>query len=50
MMLEKSYNGNMAAKEGQNIVSDVNGSFEEMELSFKDINSSIIALQLIAKE
>lgn len=40
-VLEKSYNGNVAAKEGQDIVLSVNRSFEKMELSFKDIDSVI---------
>lgn len=40
-VLEKSYNGNIATKEGQTIVTEVTGSFEKMQLSFKDIDQYI---------
>lgn len=40
-VLEKSYNGNLAVKEGQNIATKVNESFEKIQLSFKDIDKYI---------
>lgn len=42
IVLEKSYNGKLAVKEGQNITANVNESFEKIQLSFKDIDNNIL--------